>query len=68
MSRLTVNQIKLGNYLKDKDFETGFKLGICLCCETDEQAREMLEFCQKNPNLEDYELLKKAVDISESNN
>ena len=65
MSRLTVNQIKLGNYLKDKDFETGFKLGICLCCETDEQAREMIEFCQKNPNLEDYELLKKAVDISE---
>lgn len=64
MSKLTVNQIKLGNYLKDKDFQTGFKLGICLCCETDEQAKEMLEYCINNPNLEDYEYLQKAVEIS----
>lgn len=67
MSKLTPNQIKLGNYLKDKNFETGFKLGICLCCETDEQAQEMLDFCIDNPNLEDYELLEKAVKISENN-
>lgn len=61
----TDNQKKLANYLKEKDFEAGFKLSICLCCDTDEQAREMLEYCQNNPNLEDYELLQKVVEISE---
>lgn len=65
MFRPTENQEKLADYLKSKDFETGFKLGICLCCDTDEQAREMLAYCQENPDLEDYELLKKAVEINQ---
>ena len=28
----TENQERLVKYLKGKDFETGMKLGICLCC------------------------------------
>lgn len=67
MSKLTVNQRKLGEYLKDKDFETGMKLGICLCCDTDLKALEMLDYCLKNPNLEDYELLQKATEIYQNN-
>ena len=59
----TENQEKLAEYLKEKEFEVGFKLGICLCCDTDEQAKEMLDYCQKHPNLEEYELLEKAVEI-----
>ncbi len=66
MFRPTDNQEKLAEYLKEKDFETGFKLGICLCCKTDEKAKEMLKFCEDNPDLEDYELLQKAVEISNS--
>ncbi len=60
----TENQEKLADYLKQKDFEKEMKLGILLCCETDEQAKKMLEFCLANPELEDYEYLEKAVDIS----
>ncbi len=59
----TENQEKLGNYLKDKDFETGMKVAICLCCKTDGQAKEMLEYCLNNPDSEDYELLQKAAEI-----
>lgn len=64
MFKPTENQEKLADYLKDKDFEIDMKLGICLCCETDEQAKKMLEYCEKNPELEDYELLEKVVEIS----
>ncbi len=62
----TENQERLVKYLKGKDFETGMKLGICLCCDTDKQAKAMLEYCLSNPDAEDYELLQKAVDISNS--
>lgn len=41
------------------------KLGICLCCDTDDQAKEMLEFCLANQELEDYELLRKALEMSD---
>lgn len=64
MYKLTKHQEKLADYLKEKDFEKDMKLGICLCCDTDEQAKEMLEYCQNNPESEDYELLQKAVEIS----
>ncbi len=63
MFKPTDYQKKLGDYLKDKDFETGMKVAICLCCKTDEQAKEMLEYCLNNPDREDYELLRKAAEI-----
>ena len=64
MYKLTENQEKLAGYLKGKDFETGMKLAIGLCCDTDEQAKAMLEFCQENPEAPDYAILQKAVEIS----
>lgn len=65
MFKPTEYQEKLADYLKDKDIESGMKISICLCCDTDEQAKKMLEYCQKNPHCEDYKLLEKAVEISD---
>lgn len=68
MSNLTKNQLELGEYLKDKDFDIGMKLAICLCCRDDKQARKMLDYCLANPDLEDYKILEKAVEIYQENN
>lgn len=62
----TEHQEKLADYLKsrkEEDFDRDIKLGILLLCRTDGQAKEMLEFCEENPTLEDFELLEKAVEI-----
>ena len=64
MFKPTKNQEKLGEYLKGKDFDRDIKLGICLCCDTDKQAEEILSYCEANPKLQDYEILQKALEIS----
>ena len=55
----TENQEKLADYLKQKDFEKEMKLGILLCCETDEQAKKCLNFVWLIQNLKIMNIWKK---------
>ena len=64
MGILTKYQIELCDFLKDLDFDKDIKLGICLCCDTDDRAREMLEYSRKQQKLDETDLLQKAVEIS----
>ncbi len=63
---LSKNLNDLADYLKDNRVESDMTVGICLLCKEDNKAKKLLEYCKSNPNLEDYEILQKAVEISDN--
>ncbi len=63
MRELTENHKKLTYFFKYNGFDEKEMLAVCLLCRTDEQAREMLQYCYKCKDLNFTSLLEKAVEI-----
>lgn len=54
--------------VETKDFEKDEFIAIGLLCSSENAAGEMIEYLRENPDADFYELLKKAVELSDENN
>lgn len=67
MRKMTDKEKELANYLvKNKDFEKDEYIALGLLCNSEIKAEIMLDYLKKNPNIEFDKLLKKAVEIYQS--
>lgn len=59
---------KLINLAKSKGFAKDEIIALCILSRESNSVEEMIEFINKNPDADFYELLKKSVDLYKQNN
>lgn len=58
---------EIGKYLEEQDgLDEEDGLAVFLCCQEDNAAQPMMDFLRENPDIDYSDLLKKAVEISDT--